>query len=248
MVAPKVRDLIQRDVDGLLSAQEAKTLASLLKRAGEAKRLHKDLTGLSASLMSLGSVAPPAHLATRIKAAVRTAYPADFAVASLPVRSSGRTGPWIRSVALFGAGFALGVVALLIIGRPEAANEVTATTASGSLVDQHEVVPIRFGGTEGNVTVARRDGETELSVRVTVPEGTVLRVDYNSTLVTVVGLHGPSGKSGILTVRDGRVETSGKGVQEFSVVVSPRATGAALAVSLVTGDREVFRKAIPIGG
>jgi hypothetical protein len=153
----------------------------------------------------------------------------------------------MRTLAVFAGGFALGAVVFLLIGRPDQNGGVSPTTASGSLVPQQQIIPIRFGATEGTVTLTHREGESDLALRVIVPDGVVLRVEYNAMLLNVTGIHGPSGKSGVLTVRDGRVESVGKGMQEFAMTVSPRGAGAALSVSIISRDRELFRKAIPIG-
>jgi hypothetical protein len=245
MVGPKVQDLIQRDIDGLLNGKESAALAAELKKSPAARRLKKELEGAVSSVVALRAFEVPPHLGNRIKSSLRAAFPGDFAPP--PARPERRSRFWIRTSSVFAAGFALGLLALFVVVRPEGGGGVSPAGVSGSMVPQQQVVPIRFGATEGTVTLTQRESGSEFVVRVNVPEGVVLRVEYNAALLNVTGVHGPSGRGGVLTVRDGRVESVGKGVQEFGMTVAPKGAGAALSVSIISRDRELYRKAIPIG-
>jgi len=245
MVGPKVQDLIQRDIDGQLTEREAAAFSAELKKNAAARRMKKEMEETVSSVIALRNFDVPPHLGNRIKASLRAAFPGDFAPA--PARPAKQPRPWIRTSSIFAAGFALGLVVLFLTIRPDGNVNVSPATVSGSMVPQQQVVPIRFGATEGTVTLTQREGESEFAVRVNVPEGVMLRVEYNATLLSVTGVHGPSGKGGVLTVRDGRVESVGKGMQEFGMTVSAKGAGAALSVSIISRDRELYRKAIPIG-
>ena len=75
MIEPKLRQLINRDVDGELSDKERARLRESLRRNGPARRLHSELLALNSALASLPAAEPPVHLANRIRAAVHAGDP-----------------------------------------------------------------------------------------------------------------------------------------------------------------------------
>jgi hypothetical protein len=72
MIDAKLKDLMTRDVDGLLTDEEQSRLARSLRRSKEARAAHDDQLRLAATLAQVSAADPPVHLANRIRHALHS--------------------------------------------------------------------------------------------------------------------------------------------------------------------------------
>jgi anti-sigma factor RsiW len=241
MIEAQLKDLVTRDVDGLLSVGEQSQLARSLRKNKAARTVHAAHRGLAATLANVRDVEPPVHLAHRIRHAVH---------AGEPVRSSGaRRGLSIVGIFRYGGVFAGGLAAgalffFLLVQSPPV--ESVDTSAAGSFAPRSETIPVNVGDVAGAVTVARRPGVNEISLRLTVPHGVVARLDFDPSRVAVESVRGVETIGGSLVIKEGRIEFTGSTRPSGTLILVPDGAEGTVAFSLRSGDIEFFRRPIPL--
>lgn len=247
MVDPKLKDLITRDVDGLLPDAEKSQLERSLRRNKEARAAHAAHRVVSATLATVREAEPPVHLAHRIRHAAHAGDPSPSSVPRPGFSLAGvfRSRAALRYAGVFAGGLVAGVLFFVLLMQPEATDTVD-TSAAGSLVPRTEFIPVNAGNVAGSVTVARRPGVNEVSLRLTVPPGVVTRLDFDPSRVAVESLRGVETADGSLVVRNGRVELTGSTRQLCTVVLVPGGAGGTVAFSLRSDDIEFFRRPITL--
>ncbi|MEW6509805.1 MAG: hypothetical protein AB1428_02470 [Bacteroidota bacterium] len=249
MIDAKVKDLINRDIDGVLSGDEKRRLGQAMRRNTQARRLHEELSRLTSALEAIPQADPPAHLANRIRAAVHAgeALPAPRRRAwrdllgtlihpSLP----------LRYASVFAGGLAVGVLLFALFLQPVNVATMEDGAAAGSLVARTETVSVDAGGAAGTITIVRRAGIRDIGLRLALPAGVTAQVAYDPSRVALGALRGIETTAGSVTVRDGLLELTGTGVQGCTLEVIPRAAGASVSVALMAGTHQVFSRVIPL--
>jgi anti-sigma factor RsiW len=251
MLDPKVNDLINRDIDGMLDEGERQKLERLLRRNAPARRLHRELEEVRHVLGSIREVDPPRHLAHRIRAAVHAGDPA--VTAPRASREKGifsllRSRPTFRFVPSFVGGAVSGIILFVVLSTVLSDQEVSDHAAAGSLASQTETIPINAGGAEGSIAHQHNAGTSEVTLRVATPAGAVSRFEYNPANVRVESLRDADAPGGSVSLREGIVEIRGKGVQKCTLVLSPRIPGAGISYTLEKAEYVLFKAVITVGG
>jgi hypothetical protein len=249
MIDTKLKDLINRDIDGVLSGDEKRRLEHVMHRNGQARRLHTELSRMSSTLRGIPQAEPPAHLANRIRAAV---HAGETLLA--PRRRTWRdlvgtlihpSSP-LRYASIFAGGVAVGVLLFTLFLQPVNVATMEDGAAAGSLVARTETVSVDAGGAAGTITIVRREGIRDIGLRLALPAGVTAQVAYDPARVALGALRGIETTAGSVTVRDGLLELTGTGVQGCTLEVIPRAAGASVSVDLVSGGATLYSRTILI--
>lgn len=245
----RTRDLLNRDVDGVVTEADRLRVGRLLKRSAEARRVHAELTQLSRVLSGLPEANPPVHLANRIRAAVHGQ--------DAPVQP--RMGTWrekwialvhpptpLRYGSVFAGGLLAGLMLFMAFLQPLDHASVPDGAAAGTVLGQGESITVAAGNASGSVRVMRLGTSSELAVRMTLNRGIVTRLIFDPSRIALKGIRGPETPSGSLTVREGVVELAGTGIQACTLELVPRTAGSSVAVSLMGAEGELLRKSIPV--
>jgi hypothetical protein len=220
MIEPKLKELLNREIDGELSATEHTRLEKTLLRNAAARKYQKGLRALANSLASVEPVEPPKHLANRIRAAV---HANDVALA--PAKSSWRVAllellhP--RSISRYvyvGAGsLVLCLILFLVISNENGPATVGDADLVGTLVLEGHVpgfadgerIDVNADVIKGNIETQFRSGLCLLRMNLQSPEPFTAVIQTDPSAVQVEAVR-PSDNSGAqVTFRDGEINLGG---------------------------------------
>jgi len=259
MVEPKIRELINRDVDGVLGSEEHARLHRSLRRNAPARKLHKDLMNLTTALGSVRTVDPPVHLANRIRAAV---YADDAPVAAVrPANTRWRSSllrilhpsTTLRYGYLFAGGLVAGFLLFFIALDGESAKAIGDSDLTGTLV-LHGPAPGFSSGDffEISSEAAKGSVETQCSpgfclIRISLEDtgGVLATLTTNPSAVRLEAVRPFDDPGARLSVRDGEIAL--QTVQGGRLVVLYAAKGGALSpahLTLNSSGRTVFDRTI----
>lgn len=247
MVDPKLKDRITLDIDGALSDEEKSRLDRSLRRNKEARAVHAAQRVVAATLATVREAEPPVHLAHRIRHAVHAGddLRSRAARSRFSISEFFRARAVVRTGGVFAGGVVVGVLSFLLLAQPEATDSVD-TSAAGSLAPRMESISVNVGDVAGSLTVVRRPGVNEISLRLTVPPGVITRLDFDPAKVAVESLRGMETTTGSMVITGGRVELAGSSHPVCTVVLVPGGTEGSVAFSLRSGDIEFFRRPIAL--
>jgi hypothetical protein len=236
MPGKDTRELIQRELDGVLSEQERQELARLLEGDAEARRIRSDMQGLALTLNRVKEEDPPPSLKPAVMRAVEE-LEGRRARAGAPRRALSRLKlPRVRFA--FAAGLAAGIVLFAGIEAITPGLLVEEVGVRGTLAPEPPrtgEIPnlvLHAGSAECAVTFLPAGGDPTLLVRLETPEAAAVELTWTDEL-QAVGVSRISGNAGEYEVRPGRVRIAAGGSSSVEVRFAGRAAvGAELSVRL----------------
>jgi hypothetical protein len=248
-------DLIQKDVDGLLSRKEQEKLDRLLAVNPKARRLHKDLVRLSTRLNTVPSHEPPEHLSEKIMNQLpQGLYHVGHQRHPLAAFCNRLKHINTQLVYAFSAG--LSVASLLFIiymGTSGQDSPVDEQMVSGALLlerggaDAMETFMVELQGVRGSVTcVATADGIVA-EIAVTAERGFEFRVSFDQSAFSIQNIRAPrDGDVGALSVDAVGVTLTGSRTQNWEVILQPRHASVAVLTFRLTSGQQHVEKAVTL--
>ncbi len=232
--------LINKDLDGLASAEELERLRVMCAGNEEARKFAEDLRALSRGLASMGHVAPPPSLRPAI---MRSLLGGAVGVrrerhASLPeiwLRLRGN----LRPAMLYAGGVATGLILfaagskVLAPGSLDENDLVGSLAVRGSAFSVGKIVEYKNGDLRAFVQIGTGVGQTIVRIRLDVPPGTMMVLAY------------PGGSGHVETVDVGKADQADISLEQGRVVVKGVSSGEIGVLfsgngELLTGARLLF--------
>jgi hypothetical protein len=229
MLEKSVIELINRDLDGVASAEEQARLRHFYAENEEARRLAEDLRALSRGLAECTRAVPPPTLKPAVmrslegkKAAVHSRLwrwnPAELI--SVPRN--------LRPALLFAGGLAAGMILFAVVSRlipPRSLDEndlVGSLAVHGSTFSAGRVADFRNGEMHASVRTGAGSGQTILRIGLDVPPGTLVVLAYNPAGGHVEGVDVAKAGLAEISLERGRVVLQGISTGEVGVLLSGR--------------------------
>ncbi len=249
MIDHRTADLMERDLDGSLSAEEGRELERRLQADPEARALHAEMVEVTGHLRAAGDVAVPAGLRGHVLAeAARRRAP------SAQGRGTGsRRGWWLapapglRYGAALAAGVALGLgMAAWLLAWPPAGPGLDLDALAGTMAgpDRREAVlealEVSLPGVEGRGEL-RPTPAGYLLEPILRAEGSVeVRLLFDADEVDIRGFLDPEGDPAPFRVDRGELSWAHRGSRRYAVILAGRTTGeASLALEFSASGRRL---------
>jgi hypothetical protein len=243
MVDDRFIELVQRELDGVLSGSEEEELRRYLDSAGDARQYREELRAAVQHVAALPVVAPPPQLKSEILRAVRRRGAAQ------PIRSSLRTRlarafesrVAFNYVYAFSAGVILGVALYGLVARLEqpvpSASDVSgallprAVTGTSVLTEELQIDTL---GMTALIRVREMDGMhlADLTLRSGSPVRAV--VDFNAGALCLSGFSQTRQSPETIRVGDSRIEIGTTGPNDLAFLFEARSPGQPLPPISVT--------------
>jgi hypothetical protein len=221
MIEPKLKELLNRELDGELTSDERTRLGKTLLRNAAARKYQKELRGLATSLASLQPVEPPRHLSNRIRAAV---HANDVLV--VPTKSAWHVNfpaflrsPAVNRYAYVAAGsLVLCLILFFVISNVNGPAAVGDADLVGTLVleghvagfSEGERTEINADAIRGNIETQFRSGLCLLRINLQSPEAFTAFIQTDPSAVQVEAVrHSGSASGAQVTFRDGEISLGG---------------------------------------
>lgn len=214
---PEVHDLIQRDIDGRLTAAERKHLSDLLAADPVAREEHRRLESLRDMLAGLPKEDPPGHLRASVLREIWAKRGAQ------PAWSFGRFALGYAYAAAAGAALAILGVHIVTGGRVFGPNSLepnaAATIGSASFLS--------YRSQAGNLAVdVDPPGKGSLDIVLA----------YDPASFELLGISNKTEGIGRIEATDGQVRWSQERPQRVTVVLAPRKPGVSRVDVRYTGE------------
>lgn len=214
------RDLMNAEIDGVITKEEARILAARLESDPKAREYYEELRRAVQLLDGADEVSPPADLREQIMDAVRgdRAHEAPRAAAV----SRGRT--WWRSgyVPAFAAGVAAGLLLYAALSWdgtgtiPTERSEGTIGLDGGPRTNDRRTTEFTGTGIEGSVAADVDSAGTTVLLRISSGTETTALFEYGAG-VAFEGISSPTGAPFQMEVGDGNVLIVHRGDGEYIV-------------------------------
>jgi hypothetical protein len=225
MVKESIIALINKDLDGMASAEESARLREICAGNEEARKLAEDLRALAHGLATMERTVPPptlrpavmrslAAVPARTHSHVRDSFLRDL------VRAPGR---W-RPAVVFAVGVAAGLVLFAVGSRvvlPGSLDEgdlVGSLAVHGSTFSMGKVVEFRNGDAYASVQTGAGSNHAIARIRLDVPPGTMVVLAYSDANGYVETLDVAKAKLAEITLEQGRVVMTGISSGEVGIL------------------------------
>jgi hypothetical protein len=226
MLEDSVLALINKDLDGLASADESARLREILAGNKEAQKFAEDLRGLARGLADVERAVPPATL--------RPAVMRSIAAASAGVQA-GRGDSFLRNLLrvpgslrpamVFAGGVAAGLV-LFALGRwvmvPGSLDEndlAGSLAVRGLEFSAGKALEFREGDMRASIRSGGGSGHAIVRVKLDVPSGTAVVLVYGQADGYVEALDVPKGQQAQVSLEQGRVVITGVSSGEVGILL-----------------------------
>ena len=247
----EIIELMNREIDGLNSADESARLSEYLKAHAEYALMYDELRDLSSMLGAVEDLTPRKHLAARIMRSVQEldASRHESRSAFEFIRSLN-----LRPVMTFAAGLALGSVLIMSLSRYAGDSSADAKHLLGAFVDRSSLDAMEIVGTtslngegvDGSVTAKRSEQMILVNVSVHSLHESTLRMKYNADEMRFKGfVDVRNGSSTAATVGTEEVRCTFSGDHAYAVIfdiTGPRTS--ALGLQLMNGNQVVLTQSI----
>jgi hypothetical protein len=229
MLEKSVVELINKDLDGLASAEDQPRLRQLYAESEEARRFAEDLRALSRGLATSGRAVPPPTLKPAVMRSLETA------------KRTVRSHRWswnpaellgvsrnLRPAMLFVSGLAVGLVLfaagsrLISPGNLDENDLVGSLAVHGSSFSVGKAADFRSGEMHASVRTGAGSGQTILRIGLDVPPGTLTVLVYNPTGGHVEGVDVAKAGLAEISLEQGRVVLRGISTGEVGILLSGR--------------------------
>jgi hypothetical protein len=225
MLEESVLELINKQLDGEASAEEAAQLREILAQNSEARTMAEDLRALARELASVNRAVPPPTLqpaVLRSLAALQDGARVGGLGASL--RNFTRAAWNWKPSFVFAGGAAAGLL-LCVVGwwliSPGSVDErdlVGSLAFRGTLFPAASVREFTEGPLRASIASARRDGEAIVRIHLDVPPGTVVSFLYNGKEASIKAIDVPPGAQGEILLEEGEIIVKGVATGQVGVL------------------------------
>jgi len=256
MIDNHIIELINREVDGVASAEETARLRTLLSANPDARKLFDDMRSLADAMAEMLPVDPPRTLKPAIMRAIDSRIARKRPAAGLAsLLHSFRTLVFGKPGFVFAGGLAAGFLLFLITSNIIAPRSVDDSELTGTLVlhgpapgfSRGDLIDINSDGVQGTIETQFSSGLCLLRLHVDAPEGVSVSLLTNPASVHLEAVR-PSDDSGAqLSVREG--ELTFDGMKTGGVVVLFTGKGKSLPparLRLVSSGKPVFEGVISL--
>ena len=249
MIDEKIKDLINRALDGLLSDEERRQLDEYLQNNEEARHYFEQMQKMNDWLNQVPPVEAPSSLKAKIMNQLDTRRYAP---------KSGRTksnlglvfGKWFKGLTVRPAyAFAFGVVLsglifLIILWQTTNFQQYGNLPVSGTMKVETQTIPIALPAVNGKLEFTSGAALSKLNVVLNTQEEITLTIEYDPKTLMLkaiepraVGIYELRQEAGKIVVRSGQ-----KLAIDFNF--QPLKPSAQLSTSLDVGGKVIFRKKI----
>lgn len=252
MVEQAYLELIHKEIDGVITPAEKTRLAAFLQSNPEARKIHRELTGLARALDELPVLDPPPALKSGIVGRIAAGKNRPLRSGSITERS-GNAGRW-RLAYGFAAGLAAGLLLLALAGDffP---GETTLNIADlqGTLVISESpgagtstAAPLEAPGVSGELRLRHTADTGILALDITAVEATSITLRYDATALQLSGFIAREGGVAALDNHDGRIRFNHQGSNRYSLIFRKISTGTppALHLELSAGGEVLLAREI----
>ncbi len=227
-------ELIQREIDGELSAQEKITVRDYVSKNAGARELKDGLAGVAQALNQMEAVEPPEDLRKSILAALPKRHsatgvfrPRSF-LAKLPVLKYGYA---------LAAGLVLGFVLHPFLFNPN--STLPGAEVRGSMIPRSQLT-LSAGGISGSVEVRASESGSSLEFDLETQKAVQVEVGFDAAAVEFKGFSQQISKVASFTVTRGRIIVQCEGKQRFIMRLSnPRGLDSNLNIGIYVSGKLV---------
>jgi hypothetical protein len=223
-------ELINKEIDGLISASEHQELMQSVSSNEHAAQLYHDLLRTAKALEGIEQAPPPAYLKSHIMNSINAAP-------ALADRSVGWLSSWIgvfrakpmaRYAVVFASGLCVGILFLVLASAWQQNAEPDASTVSGYIAlfsDIHRLPVVesaRFGGegVEGVFRTYRSGGNVFVEIEVQSSEKFSIELNSDPAELRFDGIRRFAGAEGDVNVTQGKIILSGARSEQAVVAFS----------------------------
>ncbi len=222
MLEASILELINRDLDGLASAEESARLRQILAENEEARKFSEDLRALSRGLAAVGRAVPPPTLRPAIMRSITGTEVArrQRGRSLLPRFLSGS----LRHVPVFAGGVIAGLLLfalgsrLMAPGRIDENDLVGSLAVHGSTFSVGKVVEFKNGDVHAFVQTGVGSGQAIVRIRLDVPPGTLVVLAYPGEGGHVETVDVAKANQAEISLEQGRVVVKGLSSGEVGIL------------------------------
>jgi hypothetical protein len=227
MIEESIIALINKDLDGMASAEESSRVQEICAGNEEARKLAEDLRALAHGLAAIERAVPPPTLRPAIMrsiAAVPTMAHSRLRDSFLRNRLRA-PGSW-RPAMVFAGGVAAGLVLfamgsrLVLPGNLDESDLVGSLAVHGSTFSAGRVVEFRNGDMFASVQTGTGSEHAIVRIRLDVPPGTTVILAYGHAGGSVETVDVAKAKQAEISLEQGRVVIKGISSGEVGVLLS----------------------------
>jgi len=219
---PQISDLINRSIDGELSAAEQAELDVLLDGSKRVRQAYEELKTTTGILDGAPEREPPEYLHKAIISQVRLPVPGAAKTSGSGLFSNWLSAPWART----GLAVAAGLVLTVSIYQtdtgslsPEDASGMTGTimkSPKGVLLDSTRFT---VEAVNGKAELHLKDGLWLIDVNLESAGEVVLRLGFSAENFEYAGVNGLQNPGDSVVVENGVIKVSSSGQQHFELLL-----------------------------
>jgi len=247
----EIMELMNREIDGLNSADESARLSEYLKGHPDYAQMYDELRDLSTMLGAVEDLTPRKHLAARIMNSVKELDSSQHESRSAfdVIRSLN-----LRPAMTFAAGLALGSVLIMSLSKYAGDSSADAKHLLGAFVDRNSLDEMEIVGTtsvigegvDGSVTAKRSENMILVNVSMHASRETTLRMKYNANELRFKGfVDVKNASSTAAEVGSAELRCTFSGEHAYAVIfdiTSPQTS--AITLEMLNGDQVVLAQSI----
>lgn len=210
MIDDSVRELINKDIDGVCTPEEASRLQGILRTSGEARRIHDDLRLLAFQLGAITPVEPPRTLKPAVLRAIN--------VHRRPAATTGAVAAWFggltfRPLVAAAAGAVAGIALTIAVSSALSPSTVTDEDLTGTLIlhgstasfTPGPVTRVKEGEASATIHSDYSNGLCFLKLSVSSPAGVSAALRVDPAVVRFEGIRPLGTPPPSVTFEDGEV-------------------------------------------
>lgn len=217
MVEQAYLELIHKEIDGVITPAEKSRLANYLKANPEARKVHRELTGLARALDELPALDPPPGLKSGILGRI--------AAGNNRTQRSGDAGRW-RLAYGFAAGLAAGLLLLALAGDFfQGETTLNIADLQGTLVISESpgegaiaAHPLEAPGVSGELRLRHTADTGILALDISAAAETAITLRYDDDTLQLSGFIAREGGVAALDNHDGRIRFRHQGSNRYSLI------------------------------
>lgn len=252
MVEQAYLELIHKEIDGVITPAEKARLEAYLKSNPDARKIHRELTGLARALDELPALDPPLALKSGILGRITAGKNRTLRSGGI-AGHSGNAGRW-RLAYGFAAGLAAGLLLLALAGD-FFHEETTLNIADlqGTLVISESpgggaisARTLEAPGVSGELRLRHTADTGILALDITAAEETAIAFTFDAAALQLSGFIAREGGIGALENRDGRIRFKHRGSNRYSLIFRKISAGnpSALQLELSAGGNVLLAREI----
>lgn len=249
MIDEKIKELINRVLDGELSAEEQQKLEAYLQTDKEARDYFEKMQKMNDWLNQVQPVEVPSSLKTNIMRQLDARRYAPKIRGTKPQAIS-TLRQWLKGITVRPAlAFAFGVVLsgllfLIILWQTTDFQRMEHWPLTGTMKVERQTIPVALTGVNGKLEITSRKEQSTISVDLNPQEEVILTIKYDPKTLTLK-IIAPV-ENGIYELRQelGKIVIRSRQRLAIDFNFQLLKSSAKLSTSLEVGGRVIFRKKI----